>query len=92
MLTEKSGANPFSPSIFHPLPVLRLWPDKAPGEKGDVGEEKVLPTPPNEARPITRLTNVSDPTITIHRPPKPAANGRGGDLPGRRLQHPGDQP
>jgi acetyl esterase/lipase len=54
---------------------LRIWPGKAPGEKGDVGEEKVLPTPPNETRPITRLTNVSDPTITIHRPPAATANG-----------------
>jgi acetyl esterase/lipase len=56
-------------------PVLRIWPGKAPGEKGDVGEEKVLPTPPNETKPITRLTNVSDPTVTIHRPPKEKANG-----------------
>jgi acetyl esterase/lipase len=73
MLTEKRGQNdlinssdPFS---------LRVWPGKAPGEKGDIGEEKVLPTPPKETRPVTRLTNVSNPTITIHRPPQGKANG-----------------
>jgi acetyl esterase/lipase len=56
-------------------PVLRIWPGKAPGEKGDVGEEKVLPTSPKETKPVICLTNVSDPTITIHRPPKETANG-----------------
>jgi acetyl esterase/lipase len=65
-----NSSDPFS------LPFsLRIWPGKAPGEKGDIGPEKVEPAPPNEIRPITRLANVSDPTITVHRPPKETANG-----------------
>jgi acetyl esterase/lipase len=48
-------------------PVLRVWPGKAPGEKGDIGPEKFLDSPPERA--VKRLTNVSDPTLTVHKPP-----------------------
>jgi acetyl esterase/lipase len=41
-----------------------LWPDIAPGEKGDIGEEK--DTSPGSG--IIRLGNVSKPAITIFRP------------------------
>jgi acetyl esterase/lipase len=78
MLGGKTGQND-SPDRLDPwvrvVPTLRIWPGKAPGEKGDIGEQKALPTPPNETNPITRLTNVSDPTVTIHSPPKQTANG-----------------
>jgi acetyl esterase/lipase len=78
MLGGKTGQND-SPDRLDPwvrvVPTLRIWPGKAPGEKGDIGEQKALPTPPNETNPITRLTNVSDPTITIHSPPNGTANG-----------------
>jgi acetyl esterase/lipase len=76
--TEKTGQND---SLFAPwvrvrtCTSLRIWPGKAPGEKGDMGEEKVLPAPPKETKRVTRLTNVSNPTITIHRPPNGTANG-----------------
>ncbi len=49
-------------------PVLRLWPGKAPGEKGDIGPEKTEP-PKDEPKPIIRITNVTEPTITIFKPP-----------------------
>jgi acetyl esterase/lipase len=77
MLDGKTGQNDSmirSPWV-RVVPTLRVWPGKAPGEKGDIGPEKAEPTPPNEVKPITRLTNVSDPTITIHRPPKETGNG-----------------
>jgi acetyl esterase/lipase len=52
--------------------IIALWPGTAPGEKGDIGEEKdTSPHDPN-AKPgtkVIRLGNVSKPTITIFRPP-----------------------
>ena len=53
--------------------VLRLWPGRAPGEKGAVGEEKFLESPPD--RQVKRLTNVSDPTISVHKPPADSDTG-----------------
>jgi acetyl esterase/lipase len=45
-----------------PIP---LWPDKAPGEKGDIGAEHEQP----QKDTVTRITDVTAPTITIYRPP-----------------------
>jgi acetyl esterase/lipase len=46
---------------------VTLWPNGAPGEKGDVGPEK------QERRPsgnkILIVTNVTQPTLTVFRPP-----------------------
>lgn len=50
-----------------PGPSFELWPGKAPGENGEVGEEKLLP-PKDEPRPVARLTNVTRPTITLYAP------------------------
>ncbi len=47
-----------------PIP---LWPKEAPGEKGDIGPEKVQPQPKNDN--IERLTNVTRPSLTVYRPP-----------------------
>ncbi|MBI5394271.1 MAG: alpha/beta hydrolase [Verrucomicrobia bacterium] len=51
-----------------PIP---LWPGAAPGEKGDIGEEKDM-TKPKDGKPtgksVIRLGNVSKPTITVFRP------------------------
>jgi len=59
-------------------PVVNLWPDVAPGEKGDIGEEKDI-TKPTDGKPggksVIRLGNVSKPTITIYAPPTGKANG-----------------
>jgi len=49
-----------------PQVTLRLWNGKAPGEKGDIGAEKLLP--PRGAKPIQRLSNVTDPTISLYKP------------------------
>jgi acetyl esterase/lipase len=46
---------------------IALWAKGAPGEKGDVDEEKVLPNKSGDT--ITRVTNVTKPTIAIYRPP-----------------------
>jgi acetyl esterase/lipase len=58
--------------------VINLWPDAAPGEKGDIGEEKDM-TKPTDGKPggksVVRLGNVSKPTITIYAPPADKANG-----------------
>ncbi len=54
--------------VSAPIP---LWPHGAPGEKGDLGEEKDL-SKPNEGlvagKPLIRLANVTKPTMTIYRP------------------------
>ena len=43
-----------------PIP---LWPDAAPGEKGDIGEESEQPAKGDN---ITRIGNVTKPTLTIY--------------------------
>src|SRR6478609_2481146 len=54
-------------------PPIRLWPNGAPGETANSLPEKDN-TKPTDARPgdraVIRLTNVSDPTITIYAPKK----------------------
>ncbi len=48
-----------------------LWPNTAPGEKGDIGDEHDT-TPPDPQKPaadyVMRIGNVTKPTITIFRP------------------------
>ncbi|TVS12228.1 MAG: alpha/beta hydrolase [Planctomycetaceae bacterium] len=46
--------------------VMNVWPAAAPGEKGDLGDERLLP--PRGEKPVDRLTDVSVPTITVHKP------------------------
>src|SRR5262249_39146842 len=52
-----------------PIP---LWPNGAPGEKGDVGEEKREQRPADK---ITRVSNVTRPTLTVF--PAPADKNTG---------------
>lgn len=62
-LAERSMAAP------EPIP---LWPGVAPGEKGDIGEERDTTKPdPKTGKTdnIIRLGNVSKPTITVFKPP-----------------------
>lgn len=56
-----------------PLVTLRLWNGQAPGEKGDIGAEKLLP--PRGAKPVQRLSNVTNPTISLYQPPADKATG-----------------
>lgn len=48
---------------IEPIPI---WPAKAPGEVVDIGTETVQPLRPGD--PTIRITNVSQPTITVFRP------------------------
>ena len=53
-----------------PMP---LWPNGAPGEKGDIGEERDTSKPGEglvNGKPVIRIGNVSVPTITLYRPPR----------------------
>jgi acetyl esterase/lipase len=54
--------------------VIDVWPDKAPGDKVDIGEEKVTESKPGE-KPVMRVTNVSHPTLTVFRPDKDKDTG-----------------
>ncbi len=61
--------------------VVELWPGKPPDEAGDIGPEKVRPSPKHTKKevevtePTRLLTNVSKPTITVCRPPKDKDTG-----------------
>ncbi|MCX6903649.1 MAG: alpha/beta hydrolase [Verrucomicrobia bacterium] len=58
-----------------PIP---LWPQGAPGEKGDVGEEKDTSKPNSglvAGQPVIRLGNVSKPAITFYPAPREKNTG-----------------
>jgi acetyl esterase/lipase len=57
---------------------LPLWPEKPPGEKGNLGEEKDLSKPKEGLvadKPLIRLGNVSTPTLTLYKAPAGKATG-----------------
>jgi acetyl esterase/lipase len=57
---------------------IPLWPKGAPGEKGEIGEEKDTSTAKSNkvaGKPLIRLGNVSVPTIAVYRAPKSKATG-----------------
>jgi acetyl esterase/lipase len=58
------------PVLAEDKPIL-LWPNVAPGEKGEIGEEINKAAAQNKIR----ITNVTRPTITFFRPPPGKANG-----------------
>ena len=49
---------------------LGVWPDLAPGETTRSIGTKMAPRA-GEQRPITRIENITRPTMTVHRPAKP---------------------
>lgn len=53
--------------------VLDVWPDKAPGEDGAVGEEKAEKKGAEGV--VTSITNVSKPTLTVYRPDRDKDTG-----------------
>jgi hypothetical protein len=57
-----------------PALIIELWKGAAPGEKGDIGEERTdQPKDPNEpvaSKSVVAVRNVSKPTIAIYRPPR----------------------
>jgi acetyl esterase/lipase len=68
-----AAASPRAAQKLSPSEPIPLWPGVAPGEKGDIGEERDT-TPPDPNVPpeqaIVRLGDVSRPTITVYKPPK----------------------
>ena len=53
-------------------PTLALWPSAAPGEKGDIGEEHDTTDAKGgmvDGKRVSRIGNVSRPTLTVCRPP-----------------------
>lgn len=64
---------PLLASSADPLPVLNVWPKAAPGEKGDLGDEKHTKAKGRDV--VTSITNVSTPTLTIYRPAKDKNTG-----------------
>jgi acetyl esterase/lipase len=57
---------------------IRLWAQDAPGEKGGIGEEKDLSKAGEglvAGKPLIRLGNVSQPTLTVFHAPKDKATG-----------------
>jgi acetyl esterase/lipase len=57
------------PAIAQQPLTLKLWPRAAPGVNHTTGPETVMPADPsmNGSRgPITRITNVSDPALTVY--------------------------
>jgi acetyl esterase/lipase len=61
-----------------PVKVIELWPSGAPGEKGNMGEERDTTKPTDQliaGKPVIRLGNVSKPTIRIYRPPASKDSG-----------------
>ena len=57
--------------LFADRPVIAVWPGTAPGETGDIGPEQVKDNKGN----ITRLTNVTRPTLTVYKPDKAIDTG-----------------
>ena len=77
---------------------LDVWPGKAPGETGFIGEEKsTTTTQPDGTTVITSLTNVSKPTLTVCRPETAKNTGvavlvcPGGGYSGLAWDHEGEQ-
>jgi acetyl esterase/lipase len=61
-----------------PAEVIALWPGDAPGDKGDIGEERDTTKPTDglvAGQRLIRLGNVSKPTLALYRPPKAKDTG-----------------
>jgi acetyl esterase/lipase len=61
--------------------VVKLWPGKVPDENGGIGAEKIVMSPKLEHKQVEvmestkMVTNVTDPSLAIHRPPKDRDTG-----------------
>lgn len=54
-------------SLASEPPALDVWPGQAPGESGQIGPEKVEQK--GGRIPVTLITNVTKPTLTVYKPP-----------------------
>jgi hypothetical protein len=60
----------FNVAAREPDKLIELWPGTAPGEKGDIGEEKDTTKPTDDliaGKRLVRLGNVSKPTLSVFR-------------------------
>jgi acetyl esterase/lipase len=58
--------------------VVYLWPDIAPGETGEIGQERDMTKSTDNlvgGKPVVRLGNVSKPSMTLIRPPRDKDTG-----------------
>lgn len=53
---------------------LKLWPNGVPGETGDIGPEREVPAKEGQSK-VIRLTDVSEPAITLYRAPEASGTG-----------------
>jgi acetyl esterase/lipase len=70
-------AGPLHSHAAAPVPI-KLWPKEVPGEKAPIGEEKDTSTEKSNkvaGKPLIRLGNVSQPTITVFRSAKDKDTG-----------------
>jgi acetyl esterase/lipase len=58
-------------------PAINVWPGKVPGETKEIGPEEFRPPQPNQKADVKRLTNVSQPTLTMFQPANGKRNGTG---------------
>ena len=81
---SKAGLMSFAVSVLlccrasEPVKVIELWPNDAPGEKGNIGEERDTTKPTDQliaGKPVIRLGNVSKPTLSLYRPPAGTGTG-----------------
>lgn len=66
------------PCSAEPPKPISLWPETAPGEKGNIGAEIDTTKPTDKevgGKRLIRLGNVSEPTLTIFSPPKDKDTG-----------------
>jgi acetyl esterase/lipase len=55
--------------------VINVWPAKPPGETKGIGPEEFRPPQAKQKADVQRLTNVSQPTLTLFQPPESKRNG-----------------
>lgn len=67
VLLALAATRPINASAEEPK-VIKIWPETAPGERGNIGEEHVLPDREGQKK-VMRITNVTSPTISIYAPP-----------------------
>lgn len=65
---------PLSLKGAEPTAVVKLWPGKAPGETKDIGPAQFVEPKKGQAG-VKRLTNVSEPTISLYPAPKDKNTG-----------------
>jgi acetyl esterase/lipase len=69
---------PSDPVVAQVTGPLALWPEGAPGEPEATGEETDATKPEDNlvaGEPLIRLTNVTDPSITVYHAPEDRATG-----------------